>query len=97
MFFFFAITDGGGDWQTDYLSVQKSLIGLLLRHDINEVLVYRPVAGLSYCNPVERFHAIANLGLQSVGMRQKMSTDMEESIRNSNSNEELRKAIEHHE
>ena len=55
-------------------------------------------SGLSYSHPGERDHAIANLGLQSVGiMRQKMSTDMEESIRNSNSNEELRKAIEHHE
>ena len=82
----------------DYLSVQKSLIGLLLHHDIDEVLVCRAAAGLSYCNPVERFHAISNLGLQSVGiMRQKMSTDMEESIKNSNSNEELRKAIEQHE
>ena len=49
------------------------------------------------CNPVERVHAIANLGLQSVGMRQKMSADMEEHIRNCNSNEELRKAIEWYE
>ena len=58
----------------------------------------RPAAGFSYRNPVERVHAIANLGLQSVGiMRQKMSADMEERIRNCNSNEELRKAIERHE
>ena len=62
------------------------------------VLVCRPAARLSYHNPVERVHAIANLGLQPVGiMRQKMSTDMEECIRNCNSNEELRKAIERHE
>ena len=58
----------------------------------------RPATGLSYRNPVERVHAIANLGLQSVGiMRQKMSPDMEECIRNCNPNEELRKAIEQHE
>ena len=80
---------------TDDLSVQKSLIGLFLRHDVDEVLVCRPAAGLSYPTPVERVHAIANFGLQSVGiMRQKMSADMEERIRNCNSNEELRKTIE---
>ena len=85
---FFAITDG----------VQKSLIGLFLHHDMDEVLVCRPAAGLSYHNPVERVCIIANLGLQSVGlMRQKMSADMEEPIRNCNSSEELQKAIERHE
>ena len=58
----------------------------------------RPAAGLSYRSPVERVHAIDNLGLQLVGiMRQKMSADMKECIRNCNSNEELRKAIERHE
>ena len=95
---FFAITDGGEDWQTDYLSVEKSLIGLILHHDMDDVFVCRPAAGLSYRSPVERVHAIDNLGLQLVGiMRQKMSADMEECIRNCNSNEELRKAIERHE
>ena len=95
---FFAITDGGGDWRTDYLSVQKSPIRLLLHHDMDEVLVCRSATGLSYRNVVEKVHAIANLGLQSVGiMRQKMSADMEEHIRNCNSNEELRKATERHE
>ena len=69
---FFTITDGGRDWQTNWL------IGLFLDHAMDEVLVCRPAAGLSYHNPVERVHTIANLGLQSVGiMRQKMSTDME--------------------
>ena len=82
----------------DYLSVQKPLIGLFLHHEMDEVLVCRPVAGLSYRNPTERVHAIAKLGLQSVGIvRQKMSADMEKRIRNCNSNEELRKAIERHE
>ena len=55
-------------------------------------------SGLSYSHPGERGHTIANLGLQPVGiMRQKMSTDMEEYIRNCNSNAELRKAIKRHE
>ena len=80
------------------ISVKKSLIGLFLYHDLDEALVCRPAAGLLYRNPVERVHAIANLGLQSVGiMRQKVSTYMEERNRNYNSNEELRKAIERHE
>ena len=80
------------------LSVQISFIGLFLHHDMDEVLVCRPAAGLSYHNPVEIVHAITNLGLQSVGiMRQKMSADMEERIRNCNYNEELRKANERHE
>ena len=49
---------------------------------MDEVLVCRPAAGLSYHNPVERVHTIANLALQSVGiMRQKMSTDVEGHIR----------------
>ena len=65
---------------------------------MDEVLVCRPAAGLSYHNPVETVCTIANLGLQSVGiMRQKMSADMEEPIRNCNSNEELQKAIERYE
>ena len=65
---------------------------------MDEVLACRPAAGLSYHNPIEKAHAITNLGLQSVGiMRQKMSADMEECIRNCNSDEELRKAIEQHE
>ena len=33
---FFAITDGGGDRQTNYLSVQKLLIGLFLHHNMDE-------------------------------------------------------------
>ena len=95
---FFAITDGGRDRRTDYLFAQKSVIGLFLHHDMDEVLVCRSAAGLSYRNPVEIVHAITNLGLQSVGiMRQKMSADMEERIRNCNYNEELRKANERHE
>ena len=95
---FFAVTDGGRGRRTDYLSVQKSLIGLFLHHDMDEVLMCRPAARLLYHNPVERVYPITNLGLQLVGiMRQKMSADMEERIRNCYSNEEIRKAIAQHE
>ena len=70
---------------------------MFLVHDLDEFIICRTAAGHSYQNPVERIHAIINLGLQSVGMmRQKMSPDMENSVKNCNSNEELRKATEHH-
>ena len=87
---FYAITDGGGDRRVDFLSIQKSLADLFLYHDFDKILICRTAAGLSYCNHVERVHAIANLGLQSVGimrqrmplqsvgiMRQRMPPDME--------------------
>ena len=94
---FYAITDGGGDQRVDFLSVQKSLVGLFLYHDFDEVLICKTPAGLSYCNPVERVHGIANLGLQSVGiMRQRLPPDMEKLIKNCNSNEEICKSIVNH-
>ena len=87
-----AITDGGGDRRVDYLSVQKTLISLFLKHNCDEVLVSRTAAGLSYRNPVERIHSIANLGLQAVGiMRKSMNAEHERIIKNLNSNEEIRK------
>ena len=94
---FYVITDGNGDQQVDFLSVQKSLVGLFLYHDFAEVLICRTAAGLSYHNPVEQVHAIANRGLQSVGiMYQRMLPDMEKLIKNCNSNVEIRKSIVNH-
>ena len=91
---FSAITNNAKDRQTYHLSVQNVLIGLFLHYDMDEVLVCRHATGLSYRNLVERVH-IAYLGLQSVViMRQKMSANMGEHIRKSDSDEELRKAIE---
>ena len=52
---FFAITNGG--WEQ---TVQKSLFK---NHSLDEALVCRPAVGLSYRNPVEKLHAITNLGL----------------------------------
>ena len=60
-------------------------------HNFEEILIARTAANLSYRNPVERVHAIANLGLQSVGlMRKAMPQNMENVIRNSNSNDDIR-------
>ena len=70
---------------------------MFLVHDLDELIICRTAAGHSYRNPVERILAIANLGLQSVGMmRQKMSPDMENLVKNCNCNEELHKATERH-
>ena len=77
--------------------MQKALISIFLIHDLDEIIVCRTEAGNSYRNPVERIHAVANLGLQSVGMmKQKMSLDVELLIINCNSNDELRKATKRH-
>ena len=94
---FYTISDGGGDRRVDYLSVKKALIGMFLVHDLDELIICCTAAGHSYQNLVELIHAIANLGLQSVGMmRQKMSPDMENLVKNCTSNEGPRKTIEHH-
>ena len=74
---FYAISNGGGDRKVDFLCIKKALISKFLIHDLDEIIVCRTAAGSSYRNTVERIHAVANLGLQSVGMtRQKMSPDM---------------------
>ena len=94
---FYAISDGVGDRRVDYLSIKKALIGMFLVHDLDKLIICRTAAGHSYRNLVECIHSIANLGLQSVGMmRQKMSPDMENLLKNCNSNEKLRKATERH-
>ena len=65
---FYAITDGGGDRRVNFLSVEKSLIALFLVHDFDAVLVSRTTAGLSFRNPCERCHCIANIGLNGIGV-----------------------------
>ena len=63
----------------------KSYMALFLQHNFEEVLVARMAANLSY-NPVERFHSIANLGLQSTGlMRRPMLQNLEKLMHNANS------------
>ena len=88
---FFAITDGGGDRRVNFLSVEKSLISLFFIHDFDEVLVSRTAAGLSFRNPCERCHCIANIGLNGIGsMREKMNPDFEKLMKNKNTTDEIR-------
>ena len=90
--YFYVYSDCGPEKKTDNLSVQKSYIAFFLLHSFEEILIARTAADLSHRNPAERVHAITNLGLQSVGlMRKAMPQNMENVIRNSNSNVEIRK------
>ena len=90
--YLYVYSDVGPERKTDNLSVQKSFIALFLLHNFEEILIARTAANLYYCNPLEWVHAITNLGLQSVGlMRKAMPQNMENVIRNSNSNDEIRK------
>ena len=86
----YTITDGGGDRRVAYISVQKGYIALFFLLELDELTVCRTAADQSFKNPVERMHAIANKGLQSAGMRENMSADMQKLIKNANSNNDLR-------
>ena len=88
----YAYTDEGPERKVDNLSAQKSYISIFLNHNIDEVLVARTAANLSFRNPVERCHAITYQGLQTIGvMRKSMASEIENYIKNANSNEEITK------
>ena len=74
---FYLITDGSGDRKTVHLSVQKYPISLFWKYNFEEIIANRPAAGYSFYNPIERIHAIGNLGLLDVGMRKDMGNNME--------------------
>ena len=71
----------GGDRRMTFLQVQLAVIAMFFHHNLDELVVARTTAGLSFRNPVERVHAIANLGLQDIGlMREEMNSEMEKII-----------------
>ena len=88
----YAYTDGGPERKADNIPVQKSYISICLIHDIGKILAVRTAANLSFRNPMECFHTITNQGLQAIGvMRKSMASEMENYIKNANSNDEIRK------
>ena len=88
----YVYSEGGPERKTYNLSVQKSYITLFLQHNFEGILIARTAANLSYRNPVEIVHSIANLGLQSIGlMRKPMSKNLEKLMHNTNSNDEIRR------
>ena len=91
--------DGGPDHNHTFLSVRIALIAYFLMLDLDLLVAVRTPAGWSFLNPVERVHAIANLGLQSVGvMRQELaSPHLERAVKKCNSVAELRAAMDSNE
>ena len=57
----YVYSDGGLERKTDNLSVQKLYITLFLQHNFEDVSIARMATDLSYHNPMERVHTIANL------------------------------------
>ena len=67
----------------------------LRRENCDEAIFARTAANCSFRNPVERMHAIANIGLQSIGMmRSAMDENEEKKIRKYNGNVEIRTACD---
>ena len=86
-------TDGGPDHRVTYLSVQVSLIVLLLKLDLDFLCAARTAPCHSWRNPVERIEIMStlNLGLQCIGlMREKMDDDFETEAKKCNNLKALR-------
>ena len=74
----YLIIEGGGDRNIVHLSVQKYLVALIRKYNFDEIIAIRTAAGFSFYNPMERIHAVGNIGLEGVGvMRNRMSNEME--------------------
>ena len=63
-------TNGGSDHSFTFLSVKIALVCLLL--DLDYLLAARTVPYHSWCNPMERIMSTLNLGLLSVGIKDKL-------------------------
>ena len=92
----FLYTYGGPDHRLTYLSVQMSLISLLLKLDLDFLCVCRTAPFHSWKNPVERITSIINLGFQCVGLMWKpMSDEPEAAVSKCNIMKQLRKLLKH--
>ena len=88
-------TDGGPDHRTTFVSVQLSLVALLLNLNLDLLIAARTAPHQSWRNPVEHIMSILNLGFQSVGlMRSQMSDEAERALKNCNSVAKLRTSEE---
>ena len=91
----YCYTDGGGDRNVVHLAVQKAIVAIFLALDLEEAIFCRTAANCSFRNPVERVHAIANIGLQAVGlMRTLMDEASEDKIKRANGNVDIRALCE---
>ena len=84
----YVYTDGGPERNLDNLLEQKSNISIFLNYDTGEILVVHAAANLSLRN----YKPSTNQGLQTIGvMRRSMASEMENYIKNANSNKGIRK------
>ena len=89
----FLFTDGGPDYRLTYMSVQLSLIALLLNLNFDFLCACRTPTYHSWKNPVERIMSIVNIGVLCVGiMRQEGSKVVEAAIKTSDNLSQLRKS-----
>ena len=52
----YLITDGAADRNIVHVSVQKALVSLFLKFNLEEIIAVRTAAYMSYYNPIERVH-----------------------------------------
>ena len=89
--------DGGPNHRLTYLSVQLSLICLLLSLDLDYLCAARTATFHSWCNPVECIMSIVNLGLQSVGLaREDMDEENEQLVAKTGLMKEICKLSQKH-
>ena len=88
-------TDGRPDHRLTYISVQLSLISLLLKHDFDLLCAARTTPCHSWRNPVECVMSTLNIALQCIGlMRKEMPEDYEKAISSCGNMGQLRSAGE---
>ena len=86
-------SDGGPDHRVTYPSVQLSLVALFLLDNTDVLLAVRCCPTRSYVNPVERWHSVMNLALQSFALsRDTMAEGFEDKMKKLTSMKEIRAA-----
>ena len=74
----YCYTAGRGDRIMTFIQVQLAEIAKFFYNNLDVVIVAKTAAGLSFRNPFERVHIIANLGIQGIGiMREQMFIEVE--------------------
>ena len=90
----FMYTDGGPGHKITYLSVQLSLISVILALDLDFLCACCTAPAQSWKNPIEWVISILNLGLQSVRlMRAECTESAEQALKNCNSLKQIRAAV----
>ena len=90
-------TDGGGDHQCTFGSVQVALICLFLQGNFDLLIAVRTAPYQSWTNPAERIMSILNFALQGVALvRDNLSNEMETLFSKVDTIEEIRNQAKKH-